>query len=221
MAEPCVARKRQTGSVTLGRTKNVTRSSEALDFLIAGGGSAGCALAARLSEDPGTRVLLVEAGRDLTREMFPPRLSSAYPGRAYFDRSWLWPTLQAARGDTGTNRPGVVRFYEQARILGGGSSINGICANRGSPDDYDEWDEQGAHGWGWPNVLPYFRKLESDRDYDGPFHGKDGPLPIRRHRREDWTGFTRAVADSFQAMGYAMRRRPERRLGRWRVPDDP
>jgi len=180
----------------------VNLSSEPADVLIAGGGSAGCVLASRLSEDPGTRVLLIEAGRDLTPEMFPAWLASAYPGRAYFNRGWLWPTLAASRGDTGTNRPGAVQFYEQARVLGGGSSINGICANRGSPDDYDEWEEHGARGWGWTEVLPYFRKLESDRDFDGPLHGKSGPLPIRRHRRQDWTGYTRGVADSFAAMGY-------------------
>ena len=178
--------------------------ADPVDILIAGGGSAGCALATRLSEDPGTRVLLVEAGKDLTPEMYPVRLSSPYPGQAYFDRSWLWPTLAASRGDTGTNQRGAVRFYEQARILGGGSSINGICANRGSPYDYDEWDAAGAHGWGWNEVLPYFRKLESDRDYGEPWHGKDGPLPIRRHRREDWTRFTRGVAEAFQGMGYKL-----------------
>lgn len=179
-------------------------TAEPVDILIAGGGSAGCALAARLSEDPATRVLLVEAGRDLTNELFPADLSSAYPGRSYFSQDWLWSTLAAARGDTGTNHPGAVRFYEQARILGGGSSINGICANRGSPYDYDEWDAAGAHGWGWSDVLPYFRKLESDRDFDGPLHGKSGPIPIGRHRADDWTGYTRAVADSFAAMGYPM-----------------
>ncbi len=175
---------------------------ESVEILIAGGGSAGCALAARLSEDPSTTVLLVEAGKDLTPELFPARLAAAYPGRAYFDRGWLWPTLQASRGDTGTNRPGLARFYEQARILGGGSSINGICANRGSPYDYDAWEAAGAHGWAWTQVLPYFRKLESDRDYGEPFHGKDGPLPIRRHRPSDWTRFTSGVVEAFQAMGY-------------------
>jgi len=182
----------------------VNPSSEPADVLIAGGGSAGCALASRLSEDPAMRVLLIEAGRDLTSETFPTWLASAYPGRAYFNRGWLWPTLAASRGDTGTNRRGAVQFYEQARVLGGGSSINGICANRGSPDDYDEWEEHGARDWSWTEVLPYFRKLESDRDFDGPLHGKSGPLPIRRHRRQDWTGYTRGVADSFAAMGYKM-----------------
>jgi 5-(hydroxymethyl)furfural/furfural oxidase len=182
----------------------MTNTDDVADILIAGGGSAGCVLASRLSEDPATRVVLLEAGRDLTAELFPGRLASAYPGRAYFDRGWLWPQLAAARGDTGTNRPGTARFYEQARILGGGSSINGICANRGSPYDYDEWADAGAAGWGWTDVLPYFRKLESDRDFDDPLHGQSGPLPIRRHRTHDWTGYTRAVADSFAAMGYTL-----------------
>jgi 5-(hydroxymethyl)furfural/furfural oxidase len=87
--------------------------------------------------------------------------------------------------------------------LGGGSSINGICANRGSPFDYDEWAARGARGWSWPEVLPYFKKLESDADYGEPMHGKSGPVPIQRHRRADWTGFTRTMAQVFGDMGYA------------------
>ena len=99
--------------------------SDPVDFLVVGGGSAGCALASRLSEDPGTRVLLAEAGRDVTPADIPPLLASPYPGRSYFQTEWLWPSLQASRGDSGTNRPSQPWFYEQARLLGGGSSING------------------------------------------------------------------------------------------------
>ena len=163
-------------------------SSEPVDFLIIGGGSAGCALASRLSEDPATRVLLCEAGRDVTPSNIPSVLSSAYPGRTYFQQEWLWGSLQASRGDSGTNQPTEPWLYEQARLLGGGSSINGICANRGSPYDYDEWAAMGAHGWSWPEVLPYFKKLETDADYGEPLHGKSGPVPIQRHRRVglDW-----------------------------------
>ena len=138
--------------------------SEPVDFLIIGGGSAGCALTARLSEDPATRVLLCEAGRDVTPSNIPSVLASPYPGRTYFQQEWLWGSLQASRGDSGTNQPTEPWFYEQARLLGGGSSINGICANRGSPYDYDEWAAIGAHGWAWSDVLPYFKKLESDAD---------------------------------------------------------
>ena len=65
-------------------------------------------------------------------------------------------------------------------MLGGGSSINGQMANRGAPTDYNEWEARGAAGWGWNDVLPYFKKVERDLDFDGPFHGKDGRIPVRR-----------------------------------------
>jgi len=175
-----------------------------IEFLIVGGGSAGCVLASRLSEDAATRVLLCEAGRDITPTDIPDVLASAYPGRTYFQAEWLWGSLMASRGDSGTNQPTEPWFYEQARLLGGGSSINGICANRGSPYDYDEWASIGAHGWAWSDVLPYFKKLESDADYGEPLHGKSGPLPIQRHRRADWTGYTRTMAEIFGDMGYVM-----------------
>ena len=65
-------------------------------------------------------------------------------------------------------------------MLGGGSSINGQLANRGAPTDYDEWEAKGAAGWNWNAVLPYFKKVERDMDFDGPCHGKDGRIPVRR-----------------------------------------
>ncbi len=178
--------------------------AEPVDFLIIGGGSAGCALTSRLSEDPATRVLLCEAGRDVTPSNIPSVLASPYPGRTYFQQEWLWGSLQTSRGDSGTNQPTEPWFYEQARLLGGGSSINGICANRGSPHDYDEWASKGAHGWSWSDVLPYFKQLETDADYGEPLHGKSGPVPIQRHREQDWTGYTRVMAKIFADMGYAM-----------------
>lgn len=176
--------------------------TEPVDFLIVGGGSAGCVLASRLTEDSGTRVLLVEAGRDLSLDDMPRVLASPYPGRTHFQAEWLWPMIKASRGETATNQPSEPWLYEQARILGGGSSINGICANRGSPHDYDEWEALGAKGWAWSDVLPYFKRLETDADYDGPLHGQSGPMPIQRHSRARWTGFTRNMAEIFSQMGY-------------------
>ncbi len=178
------------------------------DVVILGGGSAGCVLAARLSTDPGTTVLLVEAGPDLPLDRMPAAISSPYPGRAYFNPGWTWPGLQAAMGrphsniETATTRP-----YEQARLVGGGSAINGIGANRGAPGDYDEWAALGAKGWGWDDVLPYFKKLERDLDFgqDTRLHNDDGPLPIQRVPRRLHTAFAKDVEAEFQARGYASR----------------
>ena len=69
----------------------------------------------------------------------------------------------------------------------------GMVAYRGTPDDYAEWQSLGAAGWGWDDVLPYYRKLESDLDFDGALHGKDGPVPIRRTKAEDWAPLSKAV----------------------------
>ena len=179
--------------------------SQNVDILIVGGGSAGCVLAARLSADPGTRVMLLEAGPDLPPSAAPGAIRSAYPGRAYFNPAWLWPGLRVTMGDAGSNSPAQPRPYEQARILGGGSSINGLGTNRGAPADYDGWAEQGATGWAWADVLPFFRKIETDHDFDGPLHGKDGPLPIRHVRRADWPLFAKALADTLGTMGFAQR----------------
>ncbi|HEU0155245.1 MAG TPA: GMC oxidoreductase, partial [Stellaceae bacterium] len=99
------------------------------------------------------------------------------------------------------NRP-PLRKYEQARVLGGGSSINGQLANRGAPTDYDEWEARGAQGWNWNAVLPYFKKVERDMDFDGPWHGKDGRIPVRRIFPDMWNGHAKAVAKAFEAAGF-------------------
>ena len=87
-------------------------------------------------------------------------------------------------------------------MLGGGSSINGQMANRGAPTDYDEWVTRGAEGWGWKDVLPYFKKVERDLDFNGPYHGKEGRIPVRRIPREHWTGHAKAVAKGFEAKNF-------------------
>src|ERR1700756_4812459 len=105
------------------------------DYLILGGGSAGCVLAARLSEDPKTSVVLVEAGRDLTPETMPAIIRSRYPGRAYLHPDNIWSGLTALIGPPQGNAPDkrALRRYEQGRILGGGSAVNAMVANRGAP----------------------------------------------------------------------------------------
>lgn len=170
-----------------------------IDYLILGGGSAGCVLAARLSEDPNKRVCLVEAGRDIAPGKMPAAIASRYPGRAYLDVRNIWQRLTARMAAQGSRR------YEQARLLGGGSAINALMTNRGAPDDYDEWGRLGAEGWSWDSCLPYFRKLESDCDFTGPLHGDAGPVRIRRTPPAFLSPFVKGVMGVLASLGLPTR----------------
>jgi 5-(hydroxymethyl)furfural/furfural oxidase len=175
------------------------------DTIIVGGGSAGSVLAHRLSAKSANKVLLCEAGQDTPPGNEPPEIRDSYSGTAYFDPRFHWTelkvTTQVVSHNNAEDRP-PLRKYEQARVLGGGSSINGQLANRGAPTDYDEWEARGAAGWSWKDVLPYFRKVERDLDFDGPYHGKDGRIAVRRIPREHWTGHSQAVAEACKLAGY-------------------
>lgn len=178
----------------------------AADHLILGGGSAGCVLAARLSEDPSRRVVLVEAGRDIAEGDVPPEVISRYPGRAYLDTRNIWDGLTALMGYARSNRaPRSSRRYEQAKILGGGSAINALMANRGAPADYDEWQDLGAEGWSWADCLPWFLKIETDRDFTGPLHGDSGPLTIRRITDAQISPFVLRVMQTLEKRGWPIR----------------
>lgn len=178
-----------------------------IDYLVLGGGSAGCVLAARLSEQAGKQVCLIEAGRDIGPGNLPPAVRSRYPGRAYLDSRNLWQRLTALMSQRSSERR-----YEQARILGGGSAINALMTNRGAPADYDEWQRLGAEGWNWANCLPYFRKLETDTDFAGDLHGQEGPVRIRRTPDALLSPFVHAVMKVLGKRGFA--RKPDQN-GAW------
>src|SRR4051794_20595367 len=175
------------------------------DYIIVGGGSAGSVMAHRLSARSTNQVLLCEAGQDTPDGKVPPEILDSYPGTAYFDPRFHWQELKVHTEVVSHNRPEerpALRKYEQARVLGGGSSINGQLANRGAPSDYDEWEAKGAAGWNWSAVLPYFKKVERDMDFDGPYHGKEGRIPVRRIFPDLWNGHAKAVAQAFKDAGY-------------------
>jgi 5-(hydroxymethyl)furfural/furfural oxidase len=176
------------------------------DTIIVGGGSAGSVMAHRLSARSGNKILLCEAGQDTPPGNEPPEIRDSYSGTAYFDPRFHWTELKVTTQVVSHNNPEAeyppLRKYEQARVLGGGSSINGQMANRGAPTDYDEWEARGAAGWGWKDVLPYFKKVERDLDFDGPLHGKDGRIPVRRIPQAHWTRHSQAVAEACKLAGY-------------------
>jgi 5-(hydroxymethyl)furfural/furfural oxidase len=171
------------------------------DHIIVGGGSAGCVLAGRLTEDPNRRVLLIEAGRDYPPGREPADVRDTYY-LTFFRPDNFWPHLRAYFAPLPHNQPeaAVARRYEQGRIMGGGSSINAMIALRGMQGDFEEWVAAGAGNWGWDDVLPYYRKLERDLDFDGPLHGAEGPIPVRRHRRDQWPGFCREVVRAVEEL---------------------
>ena len=177
------------------------------DYLIVGGGSAGCVLANRLSADADNAVALVEAGPDTPPERFPESVYDAAFLPDYYSPERYWTGLTAFVGPHGNLPPDQLdahmepRRYEQARVMGGGSAVNAQIAIRGLPSDYDEWQSLGAEGWSWADVLPAFRRIERDMDFDGPMHGDAGRLPISRTFPCDWGGLSLAFRDGLARRG--------------------
>ncbi len=163
------------------------------DVVIVGAGSAGCVLAARLSQDPSCQVTLVEAGPDYPDPAtLPPEIASGLAPA--FTHDWGYRSQPGALG-----RP--LDLY-RGRLVGGCSATNAGFALRGSPGDYDQWAALGNPGWSFAEVLPFFRALERDLDGDDQWHGRDGPLPIRRAGPEELGPVARAFLDACAAAGY-------------------
>jgi len=161
------------------------------DYLVIGGGSAGCVVAGRLAEDRQARVVLLEAGVPDSHFLLPVPGAMPVTGTS---PKFNWRCVTEPEPDAAGRR----FFLAQGKVLGGGSSINGMVYTRGQPGDYDGWRDSGCVGWGYEDVLPYFRKSESHALGPNPWHGGDGPLQVMR-------GHSRLpICDAFlEAMGDA------------------
>ena len=161
------------------------------DYIIVGAGSAGCVLANRLSADGRHTVLLLEAGPKDTNVWIHVPLGY---GRLFKEKAVNW--MYQTEPEPGLDGRQV--FQPRGKVLGGSSSINGLLYVRGQHEDYDRWRQRGNAGWGFDDVLPYFKKAENQCRGADPYHGADGPLPVSDWRHSDplSSAFVRAAVET-------------------------
>lgn len=148
----------------------MSRDDQSFDYIIIGAGSAGAVMANRLSEDPTKRILVLEAGPD--ERVLYSRAPAAFVRLFGTERVWNYVS------EPEPNAAGRRIHVPQGRMPGGGSSINGMIYIRGDQKDFDDWSEAGCTGWGFDEVLPYFRRAEANERLSDHYHGTDGPLSV-------------------------------------------
>lgn len=177
-------------------------SGQEYSHVVVGAGSAGCVLAGRLTEDPGARVLLLEAGPRDTRAgskrlLWKIHMPAALVANLCDDRyNWCYHTEPQAGMD------GRVLYWPRGRVWGGSSSLNAMVYVRGHAEDYERWQRQGAAGWGYAHCLPYFRRAQSHELGASRYRGDRGPLHVSRGKTDH--PLHRAFLEAAQQAGYPL-----------------
>ncbi|SDD51680.1 GMC family oxidoreductase [Ruegeria marina] len=146
------------------------REGEAFDYIVVGAGTAGCVLAARLSEDAACRVLLLEAGGEVN----DPLIAAPGAAKEFWDSEIDWAFRSEPQRHLNRRRI----LLNRGKCIGGSGTLNWCAYVRGNRGDYDHWAQLGCSGWGYDDVLPYFRKSECNAEHDDDWHGTDGPLHV-------------------------------------------